>query len=150
MAELISEQVSINAAPSEVWRALTRPEQMVQWMGTPEMALKVLTSWEVNTPVIISGFHHVRFENKGMVLHFEQERRLSYSHLSFVSRLADKEEHYSILDFRLTPADKQTLLSLTIEHFPTDAIFKHLRFYWRTTLIMIKKFTERREEHCDQ
>ncbi len=142
MNHRILENISINAAPSAVWHALTRPELMVQWMGAPEMQLKVDTSWIIGTPVSISGFHHVRFENKGTVLHFDPEQRLSYSHWSSVSRLADDPENYSILEFRLMPEAEQTLVTLTIDHFPTETIFKHLQFYWRTTMVMIKKFVE--------
>jgi uncharacterized protein YndB with AHSA1/START domain len=142
MADRIAATIRIDAAPAAVWRALTQPELMVQWMGAPEMQLKVDTRWEVNTPVIITGFHHVHFENKGIVLHFEPEQKLAYSHWSSVSRLPDDPEHYSIIEFRLEPAGIQTLLSLTIEHFPTETIFKHLQFYWRTTMAMIKKFAE--------
>lgn len=142
MNDRISESISIDATPDRVWHVLTQPELMVQWMGTPEMQLKIDTSWEIHTPVIITGFHHVRFENKGTVLQFDPGQRLSYSHWSSVSRLANAPENYSILEFGLTPSGKQTLLSLSIENFPTEPIFKHLQFYWRTTMVMIKRFTE--------
>jgi hypothetical protein len=36
----------------------------------------------------------------------------------------------------------QTSLTLTINNFPTETIYRHLDFYWRTTLVMLKKFTE--------
>jgi len=41
------------------------------------------------------------------------------------------------------PAEQQTQLTITIENFPTDIIIrKHLEFYWRTSIVGIKKITE--------
>lgn len=106
------------------------------------MGLEVHASWGIETPVLIRGFHHTKFENKGIVLKYEKERRLSYSHLSSVSRLPDKQENYSILEFILTPIENHTRLNLTIENFPTDTIRKHLEFYWKTTMLTIKENVE--------
>ncbi|NLR78153.1 SRPBCC domain-containing protein [Chitinophaga eiseniae] len=142
MIHLFSDQVTIAAAPVDVWRVLTDTTAMKNWMGEPDMQLEITTTWEVNTPFIIRGFHHVRFENKGVIVAYEAQKRLSYSHFSSVSRLPDLPENYSLLDFRLTPAADQTILQLRIDNFPTETIFKHLQFYWRTTLVKIKQATE--------
>ena len=56
-------------------------------------------------------------ENKGIVISCDKEKKLSYSHLSSLSRLPDKPENYSILEFVLTPVDQQTLLTLFITNF---------------------------------
>ena len=112
-------------------------------MGEPEMKVEVLTDWKINSPIFIRGFHHVQFENKGIVLQYEKGKMLSYSHLSSVSRLPNKPENYSILEFILTPVDKNTQLTLNITNFPTEIIRKHLEFYWRTTIITIKKSVEK-------
>lgn len=144
MKNEISETVLINAQPSEVWHALTTLDVMTKWMGEPDMDLKVHTDWKVNSPILIAGFHHVKFENRGVVLIYDKERRLSYSHLSSVSRLPDKPENYSILEFVLTPTDNRTQLTLAIKNFPTESIFKHLAFYWKATVITIKGTVESR------
>ncbi|NLR57559.1 SRPBCC domain-containing protein [Chitinophaga polysaccharea] len=144
MNHLFSDQVTIVAAPADVWRVLTDTADMKNWMGEPDMQLEITTTWRVNTPFIIRGFHHVRFENKGVVIAHEAPKRLSYTHFSSVSRLPDVPENYSLLEFRLTPATDQTILQLRIENFPTETIFKHLQFYWRTTLVKIKQAAERR------
>lgn len=141
----ISETIIVNAQPSEVWHALTNPDMMPTWMGEPEMELKIHTDWKVNSPIVISGFHHVKFENNGVVLAYDEERKLSYSHLSSVSRLPDKPENHSILEFILTPIDRHTQLTLTIKNFPTESIFKHLAFYWKATVVAIKETVENRK-----
>ncbi|MDI3318581.1 SRPBCC domain-containing protein [Pinibacter soli] len=106
------------------------------------MQLEVQCNWVVNEPIFIRGFNHVKFENKGVVLQFHKNSRLTYSHLSSLSRLADKQDNYSILDFILSNATDGTVLQLNITNFPTEVIRKHLEFYWRATVVKIKKMAE--------
>jgi uncharacterized protein YndB with AHSA1/START domain len=146
MADTFSTTVTIDAAPATVWAVLTDPKLMAEWMGDPGMKLEVETSWKINSPISIRGFHHVNFENKGIVLKYVEPQILSYSHLSSVSRLPDSIENYSVLEFVLTPIHKQTTLALTITNFPTEAIQKHLAFYWRGTAFKIKEFAERMQQ----
>ena len=143
MTDQFSTTVTINSEPFKVWTVLTNPELMTKWMGEPEMKVEVLTNWKIISPIFIRGFHHGQFENKGIVLQYEKGKMLSYSHLSSVSRLPDKPENYSILEFILSPVDKNTQLTLNIKNFPTEIIRKHLEFYWRTTIITIKKSVEK-------
>jgi uncharacterized protein YndB with AHSA1/START domain len=146
MKDKFSTAVTINSEPVKVWTTLTDLELMRQWLGEPEMKIEVQTDWKINTTIFIRGFHHIKFENKGIVLQYDRLKKLSYSHLSSISRLPDKPENYSILEFVLTPIDKQTLLTLNISNFPTETIRKHLEFYWRTTIVAIKKRVENQAE----
>lgn len=134
--------IIIHSSPSTVWKALTAPNLMKQWMGEPEMNLDIQTDWTVGNPIIISGFNHVKFENKGVVLEFEPNSKLAYTHLSSISRLPDKPENYTIFEFTLTPSGDGTSLTVTISNFPTESIFKHIDFYWRSTVEIIKKVSE--------
>lgn len=134
--------VIIHAAAAIVWDVLTTPANMLTWMGDPEMELAVDTHWQVGGPILITGFHHARFENRGRVLEFEKEQVFSYTQLSSVSRLPDVPDNYSVLRFVLTAVDGGTQLTLHIHNFPTEIIRKHLEFYWRTTVIKIKKRVE--------
>lgn len=138
----IENTVIINAPASVVWKTITQPHLMKQWMGDPSMQLNIQTSWTINSPVIISGFHHLPFENKGTVLQFEPGKRLRYSHLSSLSKLPDQPHNYSIVTFDLTATNDRTTLTVTITNFPTETIYRHLAFYWQTTIVLIKKFIE--------
>jgi uncharacterized protein YndB with AHSA1/START domain len=143
VARVIDASIGIAAPPSAVWRALTDPALMKKWMAEPEMQIDIVTDWTVGSPVVITGRHHVRFENRGVVLRFEPGSVLEYSHLSSVSRLSDRPESYTTLSFRITPAGTHsTSLRLTISGFPTESIFRHFDFYWRTTLMILKRFVE--------
>lgn len=142
MTKLIEKTVVINALSINVWKALTQPFLMKQWMGEDEMNLHIQTSWTVNTPITISGFHHLPFVNKGTILEFDEEKVLSYSTNSSLSRLPDEPENYSVIKFNLSPAETQTALTLTISNFPTETIYKHMEFYWQSTIVLLKKFVE--------
>jgi uncharacterized protein YndB with AHSA1/START domain len=142
MDDKFSTTITIDADPAKVWTTLTDLEIMERWLGEPEMKIQVRTDWKVSEAITIRGFHHVEFENKGTVLHYDKEKRLSYSHLSSTSRLSDKLENYSVLDFTLTPNDRHTKLTLSISKFPTKSIRKHLEFYWRATMVTIKQTVE--------
>lgn len=143
MSDSFSTNITINITPAKVWQVLTDPKIMTQWLGDPDMEIEVQTTWQINSPILIKGFHHVQFKNKGIVLAFEKERKLSFTHLSSLSRLPDIPESYSTLTFILEPGDDDTHLMLNIENFPTESIRKHLEFYWRTTLITIKDKVEK-------
>lgn len=142
MTEKFSTSITINSDLSKVWTTLTDNKLMSAWLGDPEMNIEVQTDWKINSPIFIRGFHHVTFENKGTVLQYDRDKILSYTHLSSVSRLADKKENYTILEFILTPIDNQTQLTVNINNFPTETIRKHFELYWRATILNIKEQTE--------
>lgn len=137
----IHKTVHIHAPASKIWQALTDPSMMKKWIGETEIT--IVTDWQVGSPIAMRGkLHGVRFENRGTVLQYEHEKILQYTHLSSISRLPDQPESYSILEFRLTPLEDQTSLTLMITNFPTETIYKHLAFYWNVTLEIIKKMVE--------
>jgi uncharacterized protein YndB with AHSA1/START domain len=135
----IKKTILLPSTSSTVWKLLTAPEQMKQWMGEPEMEIEIRSDWEVNGSISISGFHHERFENKGTIFQFEPNKTFKYTHLSSLSKLPDVPENYCIVEFTLTPIENETTLTLTITNFSTEIIFKHLDFYWRTTLEIMRK-----------
>ncbi|MBT2119635.1 SRPBCC domain-containing protein [Dyella sp. LX-66] len=139
MPDRIIESVTIEAPPSTVWESLTQPDLMRDWMGEPAMKLEVSADWRIGGAVSVRGVHTGRFENRGKVLAFEPERRLSYTHLSSVSRLPDEPSSYTVLEFRLTPLGEQTRLDFEAHTFPTEVIFRHLAFYWGGTLDAIAR-----------
>jgi uncharacterized protein YndB with AHSA1/START domain len=144
--QLATKTIEIEAPTFKVWAALTQPELMKKWMADAETEINILTDWIVGDPIIMRGkLHRMKFENKGRVLQFEREKILQYSHLSSLSRLPDEPNSYSILEFRLTPIDHGTSLTLTLSNFPTEAILKHLVFYWNVTLEILKRKIEEQE-----
>lgn len=142
MPHSFTQTITIHAPAQLVWDNLTQPELMAQWMGEREMDIQIETDWVIGNPMVVRGFHHVRFESKGRVLVFKPTERLTYTHLSSLSRLLDAPENHTTLDFHLKSEGNATSLTLVASGFPTDAIFKHLQFYWGGTLEILKRHAE--------
>ncbi len=139
---MVEHSLLMDSSPEKIWGYLTKPDLMSLWMGDPEMNLVIETDWTVKGQIIVKGFHHVSFENKGLVEIFEKDRRLKYTSLSSISRLPDRPENYTSTEFSLEPTDGQTRVMVKVENFPTESIYKHYSFYWRGTIIKIKELVE--------
>lgn len=138
---IFNKTVDIDVSASIVWKALTIPDLMKKWMS--ETDITILTDWKVESPILIRGnLSGVNFENMGKVLQFEPENILRYSHLSSLSKLPDRPESYSIIEFKLSPTEEQTTLHVTVSNFPTEIIYKHLAFYWNVTPGILKRMLE--------
>lgn len=142
MVPKIEETILINALPEKVWDYLTIPSLMKQWMGEEEIGITIDTSWQIGAPIVIKGFHHAAFENKGTVLEFKPGELLSYSHLSSLSRLPENPESFTVFTFHLRNAGEKTLLTILVENFPTETIYRHLALYWKTTILILKAMAE--------
>lgn len=143
MTQAFRKTILIDAPIEVVWDSLAIPERMKAWMGEPELEIEIDTDWNVGGPIVIRGHHHVRFENRGVVLEFAPRARLSYTHLSSLSRLsADDRANYATLEFGLMPMDDTTSLTLSITGFPTESIFRHMDLYWRGTLEVLRLHAE--------
>ena len=143
--KIFSKTVTINAPASQVWQVLTTPELMKKWM-MPDIEINIITDWKVGSPILMHGkMNGKNFVNKGTVLQFEPEKTLQYTHLSSISRLPDRPESYSTMEFDLQPNENQTRLTLRLKNFPTESIYKHLTFYWTVTLEIIKRLVEEQD-----
>lgn len=139
---IFQKSIEIASPISQVWTLLTEPEQMKKWM-MPDIELSIQTDWKVGSPIFIRGtMNGKEFENKGLVLKFEPEKNLQYSHLSSISNLPDRAENYSVLSFQLHPIDQKTQLMFSLSNFPTESIYKHMAFYWNVTLEVFKRIAE--------
>jgi len=137
--------IDINSSPLQVWTALTDPKLMQQWMS--ESPIEIDTGWTIGSPIIIRGvLSQTPFENKGKILQFKPTELLRYSHLSSLSILPEQPENYTTIEFQLSPNEKGTRLTINLHNFPTDIIYKHLVFYWNTTLEILKTFLEQNQE----
>lgn len=132
----------VEANQLQVWRALTDPRLMKQWMAPPEIDLTVEVDWRVGGAFVVRGLHHLPFENRGTVLRFEPTSLIRHTYLSSLSRLSDAPENYSVFEFNLTPEEERTRLAIRVSGFPTTAIYHHLEFYWDTTVHILKRFVE--------
>ena len=140
----IHQSITINAPASAVWHHLTTPNLMQQWMLDQDMEMEIFSDWKAGSPIVMKGkLHKIKFENLGTILQFEPEKVFEYTHLSSISRLPDQPENYCTLTFSLSPsATEETILNLSIANFPTYSIYKHMEFYWRSALVVLKRQVE--------
>ncbi|MBX2904782.1 MAG: SRPBCC domain-containing protein [Taibaiella sp.] len=134
--------IIIEASAAAVWEVLTMPILMKEWMA--ETPIEIETTWQPGSQITISGpWYKTRFENKGTVLCYEPYAKLSYTHLSSLSRLPDDPGNHTIYEFFLLSKDEAaTELTFSARQFVTSAIYHHLAFYWRVTLHKIKQQVE--------
>lgn len=142
--QVFNKTIDIHASPTAVWEALTNVKLMPHWMFDSEIV--ILTDWGIGNSITIQvepDAYKTGFENKGVVLQYEPERLLQYSHLSSLSGLPDQHQNYSLITFALVPNEDQTILTLTLSNFPTEIIYRHLVFYWEVTLELFKEYIAR-------
>jgi hypothetical protein len=108
--------------------------------------LDIIVNWIVGSPIVIRGsLHGISYENRGTVLECEPHSVLRYSYWSSLSRLPDRPENHSVVEFRLSAVDNHTELTLTLSDLRPETTYKHSALYWSVTLGVIKKLIETRE-----
>ena len=139
--QLIRLEITINAPAEHVWAVLTQPELIGKWMlDTP---VEIDTEWREGGKLQERGdLHGLPFENRGKILRFDPPTALEYTHWSTLSLIPDVPRNYSTLLFELQNADNNTVLTLTISNLVTFEIFKHLEFYWKVALHLLKDVAE--------
>lgn len=137
----VNRSVFIQAPAATVWGMLTNPEKINLWMmDTP---VNIRSDWKVGSPLVFTGdLHGLPYENKGVILAFEPEQLLAYTHWSSLSERPDEPEHYGIITFRLNAAETGTMLDFTQTNTGKYATDRHINYYWGTALALIKKCCE--------
>ncbi|HXB11562.1 MAG TPA: SRPBCC domain-containing protein [Bacteroidia bacterium] len=138
--KIITKTITINAPPSKVWNTLTSPEQMKSWLS--ELEINVISEWKVGSPITFDGKQSKTNSYKGIILKFEPEKVFQYSMWTNISRLPDKPENYTVIDFTLTPQENKTVLTLTHSNLIAETAMEHSNFYWNVTMQVIKKLVE--------
>ena len=130
---------TINAPASKVWDALTKPEQIKQYMfGT-----QVATDWKVGSPITYRGeWKGKQYEDKGKVLQVEPRKRLVSTFWSSLAGLPDTPENYKTVDYELSPDGDHTKLTITQDNNASQEEAKEAEQNWRMVLDGIKKLVE--------
>lgn len=135
----VQKRITINAAPEEVWKAITDPEIVKKYFFGAE----VITDWKVGSPLIFQGeLEGKPYRDKGTILAVEPERMLQYNYWSGFTGLEDSPENYSVVTYRLIPEDHCTLLILTQVGFASEEAKEHAVGGWEMVLTNMKKLLE--------
>lgn len=87
----IQYKTTINAPLEIVWEALTNPAIVKQYFFGSEL----VTDWKVGNPIVFQGeWEGQKYKDKGEVLEYEHNKKLSYSYLSNWSGKEDLPENY--------------------------------------------------------
>ena len=130
---------TINAPASKVWDALTKPDQIKQYMfGT-----QVTTDWKVGSPITYKGeWKGKAYEDKGKVLEIEPRKRLVSTFWSALAGLPDKPENYKTVRYELAPEGDRTKLTVTQDNNASQAEAQEAEQNWNMVLDGIKKLVE--------
>lgn len=139
---IVEKSVEIAASRNQVWRALTEPELILQWMA----GAQVESTWEPGSDITFTGTmpnFNKKYRDRGTVLAIEREKFLQYSHWSQMTHLPDLPQHRTILTFGLESMKEKTRLTFRQENFHSEVEYKHANFFWGVALHMLKKLLER-------
>ena len=131
--------IVINAPVDLVWKALVDPDAIRQYMfGT-----QVVSNWKVGSPIIWKGeWQGKSYEDKGVILQFQPERTLQYSHFSPLSGMPDQPENYHTVIVELSPEGNQTKVVLAQDHNASEDERAHSEKNWEGMLAALKKYVE--------
>ena len=109
--------ISIHATAESVWRALTDPALVKEYMyGT-----NLQTDWKVGSPITWKGeWEGKPYEDKGTVLAVEPRKLLKVTHWSPMGGSEDKPENYHTVIYELVEQDGETVLTLKQDNTPTQ------------------------------
>jgi uncharacterized protein YndB with AHSA1/START domain len=142
---IVEKSVEIAASSQEVWRALTDPDMIRQWMD----GAQVESTWLPDSDITFTGTmpnFNKKYHDRGTVLAVEPGKRLQYSHWSEMARLPDLPQNRTIFTFKLDPSDEKTRLTLLQENFHSEVAYKHANFFWGVALHLIKKLLEQSKD----
>jgi uncharacterized protein YndB with AHSA1/START domain len=130
---------TINATTSDVWDALVTPEAIKQYM----FGAQVVSDWREGSDIVWKGEWQGRpYEDKGVILKYQPDRVLQYSHFSPLSGAADVQENYHTVTIKLDRAGEQTRVMLTQDKNASEEEREHSRKNWEMMLRGLKKYVE--------
>jgi uncharacterized protein YndB with AHSA1/START domain len=131
----------IDAPPEEVWRALTDPAAIREFMFGSD----VRTDWQPGSPITWKGeFEGKSYEDKGEILTVQPGRLLEVSHFSPLSGQEDKPKNYHRVRYELQPDGGRTRLLLTQDNSGSAEEAEHSSATWQAMLDGLKKVVEQR------
>jgi uncharacterized protein YndB with AHSA1/START domain len=135
---ILTKERHINATPLKVWTILTDNQWIEQWLG-----VQMITDWKPGSPIAFTFVYKDKeVKDKGTLLQFEPEKKLSYTYWSIFSATEDSPENYSEITLTITPNETGIVLAMTHVNFPSQIMVAHAEKNWEETLDTIKELAE--------
>ena len=135
----VEESVIIHASKTKIWKALTDPALIKEYLFGTE----TITDWHVGSELIFQGeWEGKPYKDKGHILEITPEQILSYDYWSGFSGLEDKPENYSIVTYTMQDKDENVLLTVTQNGFASKENQQHSETGWSEVLQKLKGLAE--------
>jgi len=132
-------ECEIEASPEDVWRGLTDPEAIREFMFGSE----VQTDWKPGSQITWKGEHKGKsYEDKGEIVTVAPGPLLEVTHFSPLSGQEDKPENYHRVRYELQAADGRTRVRLTQDNSGSAEEAEHSSATWQAMLDGLKKVVE--------
>jgi uncharacterized protein YndB with AHSA1/START domain len=131
--------ITIDAPVAKVWDALINPDLIKRYLfGTT-----VVSDWKEGGSIVWKGeWEGKTYEDKDVIVRFEPERVLQYTHFSPLSGLPDIAENYHTVTLELSGQGRRTLLSLSQDNNATEQEREHSEKNWGIMLAALKQLLE--------
>ncbi len=128
----------VKAPVEKVWDALTNPEMVKKYFFGSDLD----TDWKVGSPIFWRGDYEGKgYVDKGHVLEYEANRRLSFSYLSSWAQMEDKPENYLMVIYEVSPVEEGTRLVITQSNYDAERA-RHSEINWASVMEGMKKLVE--------
>ena len=132
--------IEINAPFATVWKALTDPAMIKQYMFGTE----VVTDWKVGSPIKFKGVWQGKaYEDKGTIVKLIPEKVLQYTFWSSVGGFEDAPENYANVTFSLEAKDSGSVLTVSQDNNDSESAREHSEKNWGMVLDSIKNLLEK-------
>ena len=130
---------SIKATRPRVWHALVSPGAIKQYM----FGADVESDWREGSPITWKGeMKGKTYEDKGVILRFDPDRTLQYTHFSPSSGKPDQPENYHTVTINLSGAGTKTEVSLSQDNNADEKSRKASEKNWEAMLDGLKQCVE--------
>jgi len=138
--DLIAEtSITIDASPSEVWKAITTPEKVKQYL----MGTNVTTDWKVGSAISYEGEYNGKtYKDKGVIKKAEPGKILQSTYWSSMGGKEDKPENYNLVTYKLEDKDDKTVVTLSQDNIHSEKEKQHVTKNWEGVLKKLKTVAE--------
>ncbi|WP_187471128.1 SRPBCC family protein [Luteimonas viscosa] len=134
-----SKCIAIDSPRETVWRVLTQPEYVRQYLFGAEL----VTDWTVGNAVIFRGEYQGQpWQDHGVVLEVERPARLRYSYYGGACGLDDRPEHYATVTYALEETPHGTALTVRQQGYRDEASRSRSEGSWEGILAQVRALSE--------